>query len=80
MAICDSINSLGGSGLWDEDDGFYYDQLRMDGKAIPLKTRSLVGLLPLVAVEILEEEQIQNSRGFAAVWSGSSSTARIWQS
>jgi hypothetical protein len=64
VAICDSINSLGGSGLWDEDDGFYYDQLRMDGKAIPLKTRSLVGLLPLVAVEILEEEQIQKFKGF----------------
>ena len=36
----------------------------MDGKAIPLKTRSLVGLLPLVAVEILEEEQIQKFKGF----------------
>ena len=64
VAICDSINSLGGTGLWDEDDGFYYDQLRMDGKAIPLKTRSLVGLLPLVAVEILEEEQVQKFKGF----------------
>ena len=64
VAICDSINSLGGTGLWDEDDGFYYDQLRMDGKAIPLKTRSLVGLLPLVAVEILDEEQIQRFKGF----------------
>jgi hypothetical protein len=64
VAICDSINSLGGNGLWDEDDGFYYDQLRMDGKAIPLKTRSLVGLLPLVAVEILEEEKIQKFKGF----------------
>jgi hypothetical protein len=64
VAICDSINSLGGTGLWDEDDGFYYDQLRMDGNATPLKTRSLVGLLPLVAVEILEEEQIQKFKGF----------------
>jgi hypothetical protein len=64
VAICDSINSLGGTGLWDEDDGFYYDQLRMDSKATPLKTRSLVGLLPLVAVEILEEEQIQKFKGF----------------
>ena len=64
VAICDSINSLGGTGLWDEEDGFYYDQLRMDGRAIPLKTRSLVGLLPLVAVEILREEQIQRFKGF----------------
>jgi mannosylglycerate hydrolase MGH1-like protein len=64
VAICDSMNSLGGNGLWDEDDGFYYDQLRMDSKAIPLKTRSLVGLLPLVAVEILEEEKVQKFKGF----------------
>ena len=64
VAICDSINSVGGTGLWDEDDGFYYDQLKMDGKAIPLKTRSLVGLLPLVAVEILKEEQVQKFKGF----------------
>jgi hypothetical protein len=64
VAICESTNTLGGYGLWDEEDGFYYDQLKMDGKTIPLKTRSLVGLLPLVAVEILEEEHIMAFKGF----------------
>jgi Glycosyl hydrolase family 63 C-terminal domain len=64
IAICESTNTLGGSGLWDEEDGFYYDQLKIDGKSIPLRTRSLVGLLPLVAVEVLEEEKIKSFKGF----------------
>jgi len=64
IAICESTNTFGGTGLWDEEDGFYYDQLKIDGRTIPLKTRSLVGLLPLVAVEILEEERLQKFKGF----------------
>jgi hypothetical protein len=64
IAICESTNELGGTGLWDEEDGFYYDQLKIDGRTIPLRTRSLVGLLPLVAVEILEEEQLEQFKGF----------------
>jgi len=64
IAICESTNTFGGTGLWDEEDGFYYDQLKIDGRSIPLKTRSLVGLLPLVAVEILEEEQLESFKGF----------------
>jgi hypothetical protein len=64
IAICESTNELGGTGLWDEEDGFYYDQLKIDGRTIPLRTRSLVGLLPLVAVEILEEEQLEKFKGF----------------
>jgi hypothetical protein len=64
VAICDSINSFGGTGLWDEEDGFYYDQLHFDGKSIPLKTRSLVGLLSLTAVEVIQEEDMQNLPGF----------------
>ncbi len=46
VAIADAINTQGGTGLWDEEDGFYYDQLRVDGRTIPLKVRSLVGLIP----------------------------------
>ena len=64
VAICESVNTLGGNGLWDEEDGFYYDQLKIDGRTIPLKTRSLVGLLPMVAVEILDEETILSLKGF----------------
>ncbi len=64
IAICDAINSLGGSGLWDEADGFYYDQLKLDGRTISLKTRSIVGLLPLIAVEILDEEGLDRLPAF----------------
>ncbi len=64
IAICDAINSHGGTGLWDDEDGFYYDQLRVDGRNIPLKIRSLVGVIPLLAVEVLDDELIQNLEGF----------------
>jgi hypothetical protein len=64
VAICDAMNSLGGSGLWDDSDGFYYDQLHVDGRSAPLRVRSMVGLLPLIAVEVLEEEAIERLPGF----------------
>src|SRR5258706_42266 len=64
IAIADAINTQGGMGLWDEDDGFYYDQLHLDGRSVPLKVRSLVGLIPLLAVEILEDEIINKLPGF----------------
>jgi hypothetical protein len=64
MAIVEAMNHLGGSGLWDEEDGFYYDQLRVDGKSIPLKTRSMVGIIPLFACEILERDVMQKLPGF----------------
>ncbi len=64
VAIADAINTLGGHGLWDEEDGFYYDQLSVDGRTTPLKVRSLVGLLPLIAVEVLEESVISQLPGF----------------
>jgi len=53
VAIADAMNELGGSGLWSDDDGFYYDQLHIDGKVVPLRIRSLVGLIPRLACEIL---------------------------
>ncbi len=64
VAIVDAMNSLGGSGLWDEADGFYYDQLHVQGQNTPLKIRSIVGLIPLFAVEVLEDEQIDRLPGF----------------
>ena len=49
----------GGRTLWDDDDGFFYDVLRWpDGSVVPFKVRSLVGLIPLYAVERLEEKWI----------------------
>jgi hypothetical protein len=56
---------VGGSGLWDEEDGFYYDQLHVDGTTLPLKVRSLVGIIPLFAVEVLEEEALLKLPGFS---------------
>ena len=51
----------GGLSLWNEDDGFFYDVLHMpDGGVIPLKVRSLVGLMPLLAVETLEHELVES--------------------
>jgi Glycosyl hydrolase family 63 C-terminal domain len=57
----------GGQGheLWDEEDGFFYDVLRKpDGSRTPLKLRSLVGLLPLLAVQTLEPDAIGAMDGF----------------
>jgi hypothetical protein len=62
--IVDAMNSLGGSGLWNDEDGFYYDQINLDGRTTPLRTRSMVGLLPLIAVEVLEAELIAKLPGF----------------
>jgi len=59
VQIADAINAFGGTGLWDEEDGFYYDQIRCDHASIRLKTRSLVGLLPLITVEVFDDERIQ---------------------
>ncbi|MBK8232571.1 MAG: glucosidase [Candidatus Eisenbacteria bacterium] len=64
VAIADAVNSVGGTGLWDEEDGFYYDQLHVDGKTIPLRVRSMVGLIPLCAGEVLNEGWIQSLPGF----------------
>jgi len=64
IAIADAINTHGGTGLWDEQDGFYYDQLHVHGRTEPLRVRSLVGLIPLLAVEVLEEDAIEKLPGF----------------
>ncbi|MFQ5599462.1 MAG: glucosidase [Candidatus Krumholzibacteriia bacterium] len=64
VAIVDAMNSIGGSGLWDEEDGFYYDQLHVDGTLVPLRVRSIVGIIPLFAVEILEDEVLERLPGF----------------
>lgn len=65
VAIVDAMNHFEGDGLWDEEDGFYYDELHVDGKSIPLKVRSLVGLIPLIAVETIEAEDMQRLPGFS---------------
>ncbi|MEQ1852244.1 MAG: glucosidase, partial [Chthoniobacteraceae bacterium] len=65
VAIADAMNTLGGTGLWDEEDGFYYDCIRADGgDAAPLRVRSMVGLVPLFAVEVLDQDVIRSLPGF----------------
>jgi hypothetical protein len=54
-----------GTGLWNEEDGFFYDVLRLpDGSKFPMKIRSMVGLIPLFAVETLEQEVLDRHPGF----------------
>ena len=77
--IASAMNDMGGQGigLWDEKDGFYYDMLHLGESAIvPLKVRSMVGLIPLFAVEAYEPEDLERMPGFSpphAMVSGSSS-------
>ena len=59
--ICRAMNNMGGEKieLWNKADGFFYDVLHLpDGQTVPLKVRSLVGLIPLFAVETLDSELI----------------------
>lgn len=64
IEIAAAMNSLDGSGLWDEQDGFYYDHLRTGDHSIPLRIRSMVGLVPLFAVCVLDDEIIDRLPGF----------------
>src|SRR5215831_18278024 len=58
LFIAAAMNKSGADGMWDEEDGFYYDLLRLpDGSATRLKVRSMVGLLPLCATTVLEKWQ-----------------------
>jgi hypothetical protein len=59
--ICRAMNQIGEEHiqLWDRQDGFFYDVLHLpDGRNVPLKVRSMVGLIPLFAVETLDSENI----------------------
>jgi hypothetical protein len=50
-------------GLWDEEDGFYYDQLRRpDGSVVPIKVRSMVGILPLTAFAVVDDAAVVRAR------------------
>ena len=56
--IAAAMNRPGSEGMWDEEDGFYYDLLRLpDGSATRLKVRSMVGLLPLCATTVIDKNQ-----------------------
>jgi len=67
MYIAHAMNNLGQEdiGLWNEADGFYYDVLHLPhAEPLPMKVRSMVGLIPLFAVETLEPEIVDQLPGF----------------
>jgi hypothetical protein len=64
VAISEAMNAVGGDGLWDEDDGFYYDELHIDGQLLPLRIRSMVGIIPLFVCGILEDRVVARLPGF----------------
>ncbi len=67
LRIAKAMNQVGEKqSLWNEEDGFFYDSLRLpDGTMMPLRIRSAVGLIPLFAVEVLEVSDIVRLPGFA---------------
>ena len=55
LYIAHAMNGMGGKGLWDEEDGFFYDCLSLpDGQSMPMRVRSVVGMIPLFAVDTME--------------------------
>jgi hypothetical protein len=67
LRIAHAMTDLGGEGhsLWDEGDGFFYDALHLpDDQVVPLKVRSLVGLLPLFAVDTIEPDLLATMPDF----------------
>jgi hypothetical protein len=64
VAISEAMNALHGTGLWENNDGFYYDHLYRDGKSTALKVRSMVGLIPICSNVILHEETLNKLPGF----------------
>jgi len=64
--------------IWEEEDGFYYDVLHLpNGDHFPLKVRSMVGLIPLFAVETLEPEMLERCPASVAALTGLSRTGPI---
>lgn len=67
LYIAGAMSNIGGKGidLWDEDDQFFYDVLHTDKEVQKLKVRSMVGLIPLFAVEVIEPDIIESCPEFA---------------
>ena len=66
LYIADAMNHIGESeaNLWNDEDGFYHDVLHLPERQIELKVRSMVGLIPLFAVETIEPETLRQLPGF----------------
>ncbi len=64
VAIAHAMNSTDDSGLWNEEDGFYFDAIRVDGPSKAIRIRSMVGLIPLFAALVLESEDLDHMPAF----------------
>ncbi len=66
LHIAEAMTKIGhdSSGLWNEEDQFFYDVLNIHGRSIPLRVRSMVGLIPLFAVEVLDPQIFEELPGF----------------
>jgi hypothetical protein len=69
LYIAHAMNSMGefgdeGLSLWDEEDGFYYDALEIDGQRFPMRVRSIVGLIPLFGAGLIEPTTLARCPGF----------------
>ncbi|MDF5736439.1 MULTISPECIES: MGH1-like glycoside hydrolase domain-containing protein [unclassified Nostoc] len=66
LYIADAMNKIGKmeASLWDDSDEFYYDMLHLTEREIPLKVRSIVGLIPLFALETIEPDTLKMLPGF----------------
>src|SRR6185369_90795 len=64
-----AVNRVGGqqNGLWDEQDGYYFDVLNCpDGRSFPIKAHTIAGLIPVLAVAVADRDTLRTFRGFAA--------------
>ena len=64
--IITAINDFGGSGLWNEVDGFYYDMLELEDRHVPMKIRSIEGFIPMLATSYVTGEQRCKSPEFTS--------------
>ena len=66
VSIVGAMNAMAdGQGLWNEEDGFYYDHLQEpSGRHVPIRIRSMVGLIPLFACLVLDDKTLQKLEGF----------------
>jgi hypothetical protein len=64
LAIAEAMNGQGGTGLWDEQDGFYYDQVAVHGRRVPMRVRSVVGLVPLFAAVTITQQGLEGLEDF----------------
>jgi hypothetical protein len=63
-AISLAINRPGGTGLWDEQDGFYYDRIEVHGRSEALRVRAVAGFLPMLAASIIRRDDVAQFAGF----------------